>query len=268
MEESLHTVTRPVSDKIGNSSEIIRRTLGMEQWTVLQLLTFFAVITLTTPRPRVHRKPEYYVDYKRYKERDPLNKLYKSAGEQRHEDRSITGQINKELSQEDNKWNDNYKLLDELDKLYTSAHGQRFDGGNIRKQSNRALHLQTDDEWNDIDSLLNELEAALGDNEPTDSPATVETSESPATDETSESPTTKELSGSVEPPTTEKQSGSAESPSTEESFGSDESPSTEEPLGSAESPSTEESSGSAESLVSFAAFIRVVTQRSSPATEE
>ena len=47
---------------------------------------------------------------------DPLNKLYKSAGEERHEDRRITGQINRELSQKDYKWNDNYKHLDELGK--------------------------------------------------------------------------------------------------------------------------------------------------------
>ena len=56
---------------------------------------------------------------------DPLNKLYKSAGEQRHEDRSITGQINKELSQEDNKWNDNYKLLDELGNLKVKTYLSR-----------------------------------------------------------------------------------------------------------------------------------------------
>ena len=116
---------------------------------------------------------------------DPLNKLYKSDGEERHEDRRITGQINRELSQKDYKWNDNYKRLDELgnlkvktyssrvsllfflclteftffrlDKLYASTRKQRFDDRNIRKQANRALYLQTDDEWDDIDSLLNEL---------------------------------------------------------------------------------------------------------------
>ena len=48
---------------------------------------------------------------------DPLNKLYKSAGEKRHEDRSITGQANSELSQTDDKWNDVNRQLDEIGNL-------------------------------------------------------------------------------------------------------------------------------------------------------
>jgi len=44
-----------------------------------------------------------------------------------------------------------------LDKLYTSSRKQRFDDRNIEDQSNwRALH-QTEDEWSDIESLLDEL---------------------------------------------------------------------------------------------------------------
>lgn len=115
---------------------------------------------------------------------DPLDKLYKSAREQRHDDRSIRGQTNRALYQTDNKWNDinMYGLLDDsgnlvttrlsrffrlfflcliilffpLDNLYKSAREQRFDDRNIRHQTNRAFY-EADDEWNDIDSLLDEL---------------------------------------------------------------------------------------------------------------
>ena len=48
---------------------------------------------------------------------DPLNKLHKSAGEKRHEDRSITGQTNSELSQTDYKWNDENRQLDKIGNL-------------------------------------------------------------------------------------------------------------------------------------------------------
>lgn len=50
---------------------------------------------------------------------DPLDKLYKSAREQRHDDRSIRGQTNRALYQTDNKWNDinMYGLLDDSGNL-------------------------------------------------------------------------------------------------------------------------------------------------------
>jgi len=111
-----------------------------------------------------------------------IDKLYKSDGEQGHDDSSITDQTNRALYQTDNKWDDNYRLLDELgnlkvttclfrlsllfvlfilpfsplDKLYTSDREQLFDDRNIRDQANRALY-QTEDEWNDIESVLDEL---------------------------------------------------------------------------------------------------------------
>ena len=56
---------------------------------------------------------------------DPLDKLYKSGREQRHDDRSIRGQRSRALYQTDNKWNDIniYGLLDESGNLkVTTTH--------------------------------------------------------------------------------------------------------------------------------------------------
>jgi len=51
-----------------------------------------------------------------------------------------------------------------LDKLYTSARERRFDDRNIEKQVNRRTLHQTEDEWNDIESLLDELGNTLRQN--------------------------------------------------------------------------------------------------------